>query len=109
MREKLFYNLKSCMALRRPTFTEFTVTQRSILDILCIKFVPNQMERIENAGKIILHPQVMYGFKETDFNRIYSYSAKYFVYFMYIICTKSNEKDRKCGKNYFTSSSKEWL
>jgi len=59
--------------------------------------------------KIILPPQVMYGFKETDFHSIYSYSAKYFKYFMYVICTKSYENDRKCGKNYFTLSSNVWL
>ena len=41
------------MALRRPTFTEFTGIDQSILDILCIKFVPNQMKRTENAGKLL--------------------------------------------------------
>jgi len=67
------------------------------------------MKTIENAGKIILRPQIMYGFKETDFHRIYSYPAKYFIYFMYIIFTKLYENDRKCGKNYFTPSSNVWL
>ena len=56
------------------------------------------MKTIENAGKITLHPPVMYGFKETDFHRICSYPAKYFGYFMYVICTKPNGKIRKCVK-----------
>jgi len=56
------------------------------------------MKTIENAGKITLRPPVMYGFKETEFHRIYSYPAKYFGYFMYIIYTKSNGKFRKCVK-----------
>lgn len=61
------------------------------------------MKIIENAGKIVLRPQVIYGFKETHFHRIHSYSEKYFGCFMYIVCTKSNENDRKWGKNYFTT------
>jgi len=34
--------------------------------------------------KFSLRPQVMYGFKETDFRSIYSYSEKYVGYFIYI-------------------------
>jgi len=59
------------------------------------------MKTIENAGKITLRSPVMYGFKETDFHRIYSYPAKYFGYFMYVICTKSNEKVIKCEEKLF--------
>ena len=53
---------------------------------------------------ITLRPQIMYGCKEKDFHIIYSYSAKYFGYFMYINFTKSFESDIKSGKTYFTPS-----
>jgi hypothetical protein len=53
------------------------------------------MKIIENAVKVALRSQVVYGFKETKFQSIYSYSEKYFEYFMYVILTKSDENGRK--------------